>query len=61
MDEKRYSTEWMGKDTAIFNILAALNDSRVLKHLTEMKAAQIGDKVLLEIESAFQMHGAPYL
>ena len=53
------STEWMGKNTDIFKISAALNDSRVLNHLTSTKAAQIGDKVLLEIESTLQMHGVP--
>jgi len=48
-----------GKNTDIFKISAALNDSRVLKHLTSTKAAQIGVKVLLQIESTLQMQGVP--
>jgi len=39
------STEWMEKNTDIFKISAALNNSSVVKHLTDTKTAQIGDKL----------------
>jgi len=52
------STEaWMEKNQHIFLISAALNDSRIEKHITHTKAAQIGDKAVEQIDHTLQLDG----
>ena len=51
------SQEWMEMHKDLFQISAALNESRVQTHLTHKRAAEIGDDALVKIHSTLQMDG----